>query len=248
MAATHFLADIAGRHKTFNEGQFVRGYLLSSLGRGLLHGDVSSTGDKPITSWKVKIADFTALQAAYLKLYIDSFGALYTEQLNRYIPMTFYSPLEPRMKLGWRQHALSLEPVYTSVRNWMFTESQTLIDFSPYRPLVAFSSVRQHLQARNCRRVLVDVGANGFFASPKYLLDSYAVYLPFTHAVMIEPVPHFSATVPAAYQERYNISHLAIYAEVNTGSSTDMIKLLPTIVTKEDFVVLKFDVDPNRYV
>ena len=100
---------------------------------------------------------------------------------------------------------------------------------------------------KNHNRVLIDVGANGFFASPKYLLDSYAPYQPFTHAIMIEPEPHFSATVPSGYSERYNITFLPIYAEVATGSKTDMIKLLPTLVTKDDFVVLKFDVDPNRY-
>ena len=94
----------------------------------------------------------------------------------------------------------------------------------------------------------MDVGANGFFASPKYLLDSYAVFMPFTHAVMIEPEPHFSATVPKPYMERYNISFLPIYAEVATNSDTDMLKLLPKLVTKDDFVVLKFDVDPNRCV
>lgn len=31
------------------------------------------------------------------------------------------------------------------------------------------------LNERKQKRVLVDVGANGFLASPKYLLDSYAV-------------------------------------------------------------------------
>ena len=64
---------------------------------------------------------------------------------------------------------------------------------------------------------------------------------------MIEPEPHFSASVPPAYSQRYNITFLQIYAEVATGSSTDIIKLLPSLVTKNDFVVLKFDVDPNKF-
>ena len=45
---------------------------------------------------------------------------------------------------------------------------------------------------------------------------------------------------------RYNISFLQIYAEVATGSETDMLTLIPKLVGKDDFVVLKFDVDPNR--
>jgi hypothetical protein len=123
----------------------------------------------------------------------------------------------------------------------------SLIDFGPYRPLAAEYQVRKKVQENKRRRVLIDVGANGFFASPKYLIDSYSPYMPFTHVIMIEPEPHFSATVPKAYSERYNITFLQIYCEVNTGSKTDMIKLLPTLVTKDDYVVLKFDVDPNKY-
>ena len=90
------------------------------------------------------------------------------------------------------------------------------------------------------------MGSNGFYASPKFLIDSYSIYLPFTDIIMIEPEPHFSATIPSIYLQRYNITFLPIYAEVATGSKTDIIKLLPTLVTPHDFVVLKFDVDPNR--
>jgi hypothetical protein len=246
IASSYFIADIAGRRKTFAEFHFVRGYLLASLGRHLLHGDSSSTGDSPVGKWGVKINDFVALQQAYLQLYIDSFGALYTEQLNKHIPLSFPPSFRVQGKLRWKQFASSLEPVYTCLRNWMFTEAQVLIDFGPYRPLVAFPAVRHDIMINNRRRVLVDIGANGFYASPKYLLDSYAVYLPFTHSVMVEPQPHFSSTVPKQYSERYNITFLPIYAEVGTDSNTDMLRLLPQLVTEHDFVVLKFDVDPNR--
>jgi len=248
VATTHFIAETAGKNKVFTESKFVRGYMLASLGRGLLHGDNTATGNKPATVWGLQTNDFTALQQAYLKLYTDSFGALYTKQVNQYVPLAFAPSFPVHVKSKqWSHLAQALEPVYTSVRNWMFTEAQALIDFSPYIPLVAFPEVRAHLQSKPAgRRVLIDVGANGFFASPKYLLDSYAVHMPFTHAVMIEPEPHFSATVPQAYLDRYNITFLPIYAEVATNSETDMLKLIPKLVTKDDFVVLKFDVDPNR--
>jgi hypothetical protein len=36
--------------------------ILASLGRGLLHGDLETTGDKHLTIWKVKNIDFIALQ------------------------------------------------------------------------------------------------------------------------------------------------------------------------------------------
>jgi hypothetical protein len=37
---------------------------LASLGRGLLHGDLQTTGDKHLTIWKIKNIDFIALQGA----------------------------------------------------------------------------------------------------------------------------------------------------------------------------------------
>jgi hypothetical protein len=218
--------------------------MMSSLGRGLLHGEKKSTGNSPLTAWKVQLNDFIALQGAYHKLYIDSIGKEYTRQLDTYIPKAFTPSFTVQAKNDWRHIPYtSFEPVYTSLRNLMFTEGQILIDFGP---LVAFAEVREKLSKKN-RRILIDVGANGFFASPKYLIDSYAPYAPFTDAIMVEPEPHFSASVPQIYSSRYNITFLQVYAEVGTGSATDMLKLLPTLVTRDDFVVLKFDVDPNRY-
>lgn len=247
--AVHQIADIAGRKKTITtESQFVRGYILASLGRHLLHGDTGSVGDQPLTTWGLRPYDYILLQSSYLQLYIQSFGRKYNQQLTEHIPLAFHPDFTVHAKQQWRHLAESLEPIYTSVRNWMYTESFNLIDFGPYLPLVAFKQVRELLTSvtPQPRRILIDVGANGFFASPKYLIDSYAPFLPFTHVIMIEPEPHFSATIPKAYNKRYNVSFHQIYAEVATGSETDMLRLLPTIVTKDDFVVLKFDVDPNR--
>ena len=245
VSSTHIIYDIAGRRKEFSESSFVAGYMLASLGRALLHGDTAYTSDKPITSWNLKCTDFVALQGAYLKLYIKSFGAAYNKQLDHYIPMAFPPKFEVNAKQEWKHLSNNFEPVYTSIRNWMYTEAGNLIDFGPYRPLVAEAEVRSKVKSR--KRVLIDVGANGFFASPKYMLDSYSAYLPFTHAIMVEPEPHFSASVPKAYTQKYNITFLQIYTEVNTDSDTDIIKMLPSLVSKDDFVVLKFDVDPNRY-
>ncbi len=266
VSSIHLLEDVCGHEikKTGNTRiennielgpQIVQGYLLASLGRGLLHGDMDSTGNEVTTEWKLRLSDFVLLQQAFLRLYMGTFGKIYTEQLNSYLPQAFPPGLEMYTKKRWKNlhdelGPHFLEPVYSHLRNWMYTEGGNLIDFGPYRPLVSVPQVNAALQLdakRGKRRVLVDVGANGFFASPKYLLDSYAVYLPFTDAIMIEPEPHFKASIPEAYSDRYKISHHKIYAEVNTGTENDILKLLATLVTKEDFVVLKFDVDPNKF-
>jgi hypothetical protein len=145
-----------------------------------------------VTEWNIRCVDFTALQSAYLKLYINSFGNEYNKQLSAHIPLAFAPNFNVHAKKDWKHLANRFEPFYTSLRNWMFTEVSNLIDFSPYRPLVAESEVRKKIlvpdsNGRSKRRVLVDIGANGFFASPKFLLDSYFPYLPFTHAIMVEP-------------------------------------------------------------
>lgn len=267
-SATHIAYDVGARSRGDGKEdvgrQVVEGYLLAGLGRGLLHGDSDSTGDIATTAFKLRLADFTALQQAFLKLYTDSFGALYSAQLDTSLPLSFPPGLAVTAKKRWQgvmADGGALEPLYSHVRNWMYTEANNLIDFGPYRPLVALHSVQQELLADSDggagkgegegkgkgRRVLIDVGANGFFASPKYLIDSYAPYAPFTDVIMIEPEPHFKAGIPEAYSQRYNLTNLPMYAEVNTGSQADVITMLQSLVRPEDFVVLKFDVDPNRY-
>lgn len=250
--ATYSLYDILAnieklQWKTF-EDDLINAYLFANIGRSLLHGNKKGTDDSPVSVWGLRLSHFTQLQNAFLDLYVATVGRVYTEQLRAAVPLTFIPNFPVYTKKLWDRKALHLEPIHASLRNWMFTETNSLIDFSPYKPLVSFPDVRSILQSRiSGRRVLIDVGANGFFASPKYLLDSYAPFLPFTHAVMIEPEPHFSANIPAPYRAKYVIEFLQIYAEVGTNSSQDIIKLLPTLVSKQDFVVLKFDVDPNRY-
>uniref|UniRef100_A0A7S3H6L9 Uncharacterized protein n=1 Tax=Spumella elongata TaxID=89044 RepID=A0A7S3H6L9_9STRA len=249
VCSAHFLTAVVGHRRSFTESKLIRGYMLASLGRGLLHGDNSTTGNVLITAYPVQLNDFTTLQQAYLTLYTESYGAVYTAQLTKHIPLAFAPNFTVHVKEPrWTKYAHKLEPVYTSMRNWMFHEAGAIIDFGPYIPLVAFPEVRAVLQAKSqIQRVLIDIGANGFFASPKYLIDSYAMHLPFTHAVMVDPEPSFPATVPKSYSDRYNITFLPLYAEIGTDTESDVLKLLPALVKKEDFVVLKFDVDPNKF-
>ena len=250
VTAMHTLTDITGPDAmTFHEHSLLSGYFMASLGRSVLHGHDGNIGDESISVWKVKTIDFIALQQAFLKLYMDSFGGIYNKQLEKYVPMSFPPSFEVYIKNNWQDIARNnrLEPVYTSLRNWMYHEAKNLIDFGPYKPIVAEAEVRSKVKKNYKRRVLIDVGANGFFASPKYLLDSYSIYAPFTHAIMIEPEPHFSASIPPIYSKLYNITFIQIYSEVGTGTDNDILKLLPTLVSKDDFVVLKYDVDPNRF-
>ena len=148
-------------------------------------------------------------------------------------------------KREWASLSHSVEPVYTSLRNWLSTECAMIVDLTPYRPLAAFYPVREKVlkEKSTGRRVLIDCGANIFYSSTKFLIDHYSVYLPFTHVFMIEPQANFTTKIPSVYTNRYNITHYPIYIEIATGSDQDIVKLLPTLVNQNDFVVLKFDVD-----
>ena len=189
VSASHIMHDISVRRREADDISrlLVEGYLLAGLGRALLHGNQDSTGEARSTVFEVRLADFTVLQQCFLKLYSDSFGALYTDQLNKFLPLSFTPEMKVTVKERWQEVLTStkaiFEPFYSHVRNWMFTEANNLIDFGPYRPLAAVPGVQRELLAaaaadtdkKRGRRVLIDVGANGFFASPKYLIDSYGL-------------------------------------------------------------------------
>jgi len=66
--------------------------------------------------------------------------------------------------------------------------------------------------------------------------------LPFTDVFLVEPGDD-TGKIPDAYKERYNITLMNTYLEVNTSSKMDVFKLLPTLVSSDDFVTIKFDVD-----
>lgn len=143
-----------------------------------------------------------------------------------------------------------MEPILEIGRNLEYREMGKLISFFPYRHLLTFGSVRQRAQYQ--KRILLDVGANTFAASPKQLMDMYGAYLPFHQVIIIEPSSTFSmAEVPLSYMETVNITHHQKYANVGIHSVTskqfDVIAWMKVNVVKEDFFVLKFDVDSGTH-
>jgi hypothetical protein len=230
-----------------DESTFVLGYYLASLGRHILHADSLNDGSLPVTQYQVKRLDFVGLQSAYLQLYASSFGVVYAKFTQELIPMAFLpafdTPVSPKPKV--RKYADKVEPLHVSLR-WPHAAIGALIDFGPYVPLVAFPEVREMYAKK--RRFLFETGCNGFSSSPQYLIDSYAAFMPFTDVLLFEPNPKAEMHVPQAYEKRYNFTTMPIYLEVFTGTQYDIIRIIRETVTKEDYVVLKFDVDVNDQV
>ena len=155
------------------------------------------------------------------------------------IPRLFQFDSLPRGNIAVRDVA-ALEPIEPDLRNLLFRETGYPIVLRGYRLLPSLPSfVRTNYR----RTVLIDVGTNGFLASPKALLDAYAPYMLFDDVVLIEP--HASA-VPPEYAARYpNLRIVTAYSEVGgeRNASRDVAQMLKQWVTRDDFVVLKYDVD-----
>ena len=175
VVSTQTLVSYFADGKSMDEDTFASGFLLASIARALLHNDLTNSGNKPSTIWKIKLVDVIALQSAWQKLYADSFGSLYTLQLNEYVPNAFAPPslVDVFSKPQWRHLTPSLEPIYSSLRNFAFSETGAYMDLTSYRPLVAHEEVIYYAKSR--RRVLCDFGAGNFFGSAKVLLGMMTI-------------------------------------------------------------------------
>ena len=88
----------------------------------------------------------------------------------------------------------------------------------------------------------------GFYASPKHLIDMYdAADFPFTEVHLFEPDATGMA-VPQAYARRYNVSVHRYFVHVGTRNPrNDLISWLQEHVhSRDDWVTLKFDVDESK--
>jgi len=96
-----------------------------------------------------------------------------------------------------------LEPILPSGRNFGFNELDLLVDMNPYRVLASFPEV----SSRHYRKkVLIDVGTNGFMGSAKALLDMHAPYMSFDEVHMFEP-HSMDMDVPNLYSTQSNITY-----------------------------------------
>lgn len=139
--------------------------------------------------------------------------------------------------------ARRLEPLYPHLRNLMFVEMGLTTSFVPYRILPSVRGFGSDSPAR--RRILVDIGTNGFHASAKYLLDLYEPVQPFTEAVLFEPDTD-RMDVPDEYTRKYNITDIRRFIDVGSRlPMSDLLVWLHEHVTADDFVALKFDVDES---
>ena len=135
-----------------------------------------------------------------------------------------------------------MEPILPSGRNFDYREFGWPISFNPYRPLAYFESVRNRSYRK---KIILDVGENGFTASPKQLVENYAALgMHFDELIIFEPYIDGMENIPDIYRQTMNITFYNQYVEMFTRNvNTDLISWLIANVQKDDSLVLKFDVD-----
>ena len=218
--------------------------LLTGFAYDMVHGD-----DAAPNRLGLDRARLGSQLAAGLATWIGSAGEV--QQLQDAVPRRIITPLTCPNG-SWHATPLAaisqLEPLYVTGRNLFCHETGDPISFVPYRPLPSvpgYAPDRAAMVAAGHRVMLIDVGSNGFYASPKRLIDLYEHHLPFHDVILIEPDSE-GMQVPAHYSTKYNITVEQKHVRVGTRRvKDDLLTWLNTFVTVDDYVVLKFDVDDH---
>ena len=61
-----------------------------------------------------------------------------------------------------------------------------MIDFTSYLPLPSVAGFSSRVMVQG-RKVLIVVGANGFYRAPKFLIDMYSPYWTFDQVYLFDP-------------------------------------------------------------
>ena len=152
----------------------------------------------------------------------------------------------PFLNKEYFNEVAEMEQILLDGKNHDSREYDALISFNPYRSLASFESVTQR---KYRKKIIVDVGANGFAASPKQLIDNYAALgLQFDELVMFEPEDTDGMQkIPDIYHKKMTIKYQKSFVEIGTRKvESDMLSWLEDNVQEEDFVVVKFDVDSHN--
>ena len=166
---------------------------------------------------------------------IQIYQSLFSQAILKETPMSLVgyrhhlNTCPPFLDSEYMNEVAEMEPILPSGRNFDYREFGWLISFNPYRPLASFESVRNRSYRK---KTIVDVGANGFTASPKQLVDNYAALgMHFDELIMFEPDIDGMEKIPDIYRQTMNITFYKQYVELFTRNvKNDLISWLNTNV------------------
>jgi hypothetical protein len=131
-------------------------------------------------------------------------------------------------------------------RNLIYHETRALIDFTPYIVLPSLGTFSSLLSGPTvAKAVLIDLGANGFYASPKALIDMYAPFVTFDKILIVEPdampiPPNYAKLEPIEMTQTRLVLDQDRLAANGTGM---LMSQLFSRCKGANFVVIKLDVD-----
>lgn len=157
----------------------------------------------------------------------------------------------PPEYLSWHSEFGYAEPLLPVLRHPAYCESQNRQNrFRLDYILHDFDRFCSHTQSRSTRKVFVDMGASPIFHGGKppaiKLLETYEQFgVHFDHIyayemTKLDPEAVFNA-LPPRFISNYHWINVAV--DVNEGSDRNPFTMLMNSFTKDDFVVLKIDID-----
>ena len=122
-----------------------------------------------------------------------------------------------------------MEPVLPNSRNHGFQEHGIHIDMFPYRVLPSLPGFAEKA-THTGKRILVDMGTNGFYGSAKSLIDMYAPFAKFDEVHLFEP-DAANMEVPQDYIDAYHIEFHQTIVRVGKRDSHDILTFTGTCDT-----------------
>lgn len=150
-----------------------------------------------------------------------------------------------------------LEPLHCDSRNVLFEPGflSGLIAMAPYVPATWLDTTHTASNPGG-RRILIDFGANQFFGSPKWIADNHeAAGTKFDQIVLVEPRVE-NLKIASEYAAKYDIKLIKGVVWIALGKHNkapkmailDPVLLIEENCRKEDYCVVKFDVDRKNIV
>lgn len=227
------LASAAGstRGTVPSHGQLAGAVMASSLAWVL-----SSVGDARAPAPLLSSVNASFMSGLWMSAYANRVGPVRHAYQSSKLPVRF--PLGCQHSAEYAREVVFLEPLEAHLRNLAFVETRNPIVFAPYRVLPSLPSVK----ARSYRRrILIDIGANEFERSPRFLIDMYEPFAPFDEVYLLDPHP---LSPSPSYSARYKIQNVLGSISIGSGDDSDLLAAFDRLNIKaDDFVVLKFDVD-----
>ena len=198
--------------------------LVNSLGYleiawNLLNGQLQhvSAVEGQSDSWNISVEEVVLeFQDSLERLSVHRSYEEFTDGLDS-MPLRFTCDDFPLKDFG--KPLTSIEPLYPDLQNLMYQEFGVTESKHPY---ILAPHKKDFVKPRHA--ILMDVGAGGFFTSPKQLIDMYSPYLRFDAVYLFESEK--VCIIPQEYSNIYDIHLHKMGTRVGSRDQSDVLTFL----------------------